>query len=138
MAHFIACHKSDDASHIASLFFREVVRLHGIPPSIVSDRDLQFMSYLWKLLMAKFGVKLLFSSSSHPQTDGQMEVVNQSLSTLLRELVKKNLNSWEECLPHAEFAYNREKHSRTSRSPFMIIYGFEPSRALDILPLPSH
>ncbi|KAK1664786.1 hypothetical protein QYE76_052945 [Lolium multiflorum] len=138
MAHFIPCHKSDDASHIASLFFREVVRLHGIPASIVSDRDVKFMSYLWKSLMAKFGVKLLFSSSSHPQTDGQTEVVNRSLSTLLRTLVKKNLKSWEECLPHAEFAYNRAKHSTTSRSPFMIVYGFEPPTALDILPLPLH
>ncbi|KAK1595958.1 hypothetical protein QYE76_059205 [Lolium multiflorum] len=119
MAHFIPCHKSDDASHIASLFFREVVRLHGIPASIVSDRDVKFMSYLWKSLMAKFGVKLLFSSSSHPQTDGQTEVVNRSLSTLLRTLVKTNLKSWEDCLPHAEFAYNRAKHSTTARSPFM-------------------
>ncbi|KAK1665070.1 hypothetical protein QYE76_053229 [Lolium multiflorum] len=116
----------------------EVVRLHGIPASIVSDRDVKFMSYLWKSLMAKFGVKLLFSSSSHPQTDGQTEVVNRSLSTLLRTLVKKNLKSWEDCLPHAEFAYNRAKHSPTSRSPFMIVYGFEPPTALDILPLPLH
>ncbi|KAK1649256.1 hypothetical protein QYE76_067061 [Lolium multiflorum] len=138
MAHFIPCHKSDDASHIASLFFREVVRLHGIPASIVSDRDVKFMSYLWKSLMAKFGVKLLFSSSSHPQTDGQTEVVNRSLSTLLRTLVKTNLKSWEDCLPHAEFAYNRAKHSTTARSPFMVVYGFEPPTALDILPLPLH
>ncbi|KAK1666006.1 hypothetical protein QYE76_054165 [Lolium multiflorum] len=91
-----------------------------------------------KSLMAKFGVKLLFSSSSHPQTDGQTEVVNRSLSTLLRTLVKTNLKSWEDCLPHAEFAYNRAKHSTTSRSPFMIVYGFEPPTALDILPLPLH
>ncbi|KAK1682054.1 hypothetical protein QYE76_042902 [Lolium multiflorum] len=117
---------------------KEVVRLHGIPASIVSDRDVKFMSYLWKSLMAKFGVKLLFSSSSHPQTDGQTEVVNRSLSTLLRTLVKTNLKSWEDCLPHAEFAYNRAKHSTTSRSPFMIVYGFEPPTALDILPLPLH
>jgi hypothetical protein len=96
------------------------------------------MSYLWKSLMAKFGVKLLFSSSSHPQTDGQTEVVNRSLSTLLRTLVKKNLKSWEDCLPHAEFAYNRAKHSTTLRSPFMVVYGFEPPTALDILPLPLH
>ncbi|KAK1628508.1 hypothetical protein QYE76_002823 [Lolium multiflorum] len=116
----------------------EIVRLHGIPASIVSDRDVKFMSYLWKSLMAKFGVKLLFSSSSHPQTDGQTEVVNRSLSTLLRILVKKNLKSWEECLPHAEFAYNRAKHSTTSRSPFMVVYGFDPPTALDILPLPLH
>ncbi|KAK1665949.1 hypothetical protein QYE76_054108 [Lolium multiflorum] len=116
----------------------EVVRLHGIPASIVSDRDVKFMSYLWKSLMAKFGVKLLFSSSSHPQTDGQTEVVNRSLSTLLRTLVKTNLKSWEDCLPHAEFAYNRAKHSTTARSPFMVVYGFEPPTALDILPLPLH
>ncbi|KAK1606397.1 hypothetical protein QYE76_030070 [Lolium multiflorum] len=112
--------------------------LHGIPASIVSDRDVKFMSYLWKSLMAKFGVKLLFSSSSHPQTDGQTEVVNRSLFTLLRTLVKTNLKSWEDCLPHAEFAYNRAKHSTTARSPFMVVYGFEPPTALDILPLPLH
>ncbi|KAK1695116.1 hypothetical protein QYE76_011813 [Lolium multiflorum] len=62
----------------------------------------------------------------------------KGLSTLLRTLVKKNLKSWEECLPHAEFAYNRAKHSTTSRSPFMIVYGFEPPTALDNLPLPLH
>ncbi|KAK1602098.1 hypothetical protein QYE76_017141 [Lolium multiflorum] len=138
MAHFIPCSRTDDASHIASLFFREIVRLHGVPRSIVSDRDVKFMSYLWKTLMAKFNVKLLFSSSSHPQTDGQTEVVNRSLSTLLRVLVKKNLKAWEDCIPHAEFAYNRAKHSTTSRSPFMVVYGFEPPTAIDLLPLPLH
>ncbi|KAK1619389.1 hypothetical protein QYE76_024906 [Lolium multiflorum] len=116
----------------------EIVRLHGVPRSIVSDRDVKFMSYLWKTLMAKFNVKLLFSSSSHPQTDGQTEVVNQSLSTLLRVLVKKNLKAWEDCIPHAEFAYNRAKHSTTSRSPFMVVYGFEPPTAIELLPLPLH
>ncbi|KAK1561352.1 hypothetical protein QYE76_018192 [Lolium multiflorum] len=138
MAHFIPCSRTDDASHIASLFFREIVRLHGVPRSIVSDRDVKFMSYLWKTLMAKFNVKLLFSSSSHPQTDGQTEVVNRSLSTLLRVLVKKNLKAWEDCIPHAEFAYNRAKHSTTMRSPFMVVYGFEPPTAIDLLPLPLH
>jgi len=96
------------------------------------------MSYLWKTLMAKLGVKLLFSTASHPQSDGQTEVVNRSLSTLLRILVKKNLKSWEDCIPHAEFAYNRAKHSTTSKSPFMIVYRFEPLTALDLLPLPLH
>src|SRR4051812_23120140 len=88
--------------------------------------------------MAKLGVKLLFSSSSHPQTDGHTEVVNRSLSTLLRILVKKNIKNWEDCIPHAEFAYNRAKHKTTQRSPFMVVYGFEQSTALDLLPLPLH
>ena len=114
------------------------MRLHGVPKTIVSDRDVKFMSYMWKTLMAKLGVKLLFSSASHPQTDGQTEVVNRSLSTLLRVLIKKNLKNWEEYIPHAEFAYNRAKHSTTMKSPFKIVYGFEPSTALDILPLPLH
>jgi hypothetical protein len=86
--------------------------------------------------MAKLGIKLLFSSSSHPQTDGQTEVVNRSLGNLLRVLIKKNTKSWEECIPHAEFAYNR--HSLTKRSPFEIVYGFNPPTTLDLLPLPLH
>ena len=68
--HFIAYHKTDDASHIANLFFKEIVRLHGIPRTIVSDRNVKFLSYFRKTLWSKLGAKLLFSTSSHPQIDG--------------------------------------------------------------------
>ncbi|KAM7486464.1 hypothetical protein LguiA_002473 [Lonicera macranthoides] len=136
MAHFIACHKTDDASHIADLFFKEIVRLHGMPRTIVSDRDAKFLSYFWKTLWGKLGTKLLFSTTCHPQTDGQTEVVNRTLSTLLRAIIKKNLKLWEDCLPHVEFAYNRFVHSATKYSPFEIVYGFNPLSPLDLTPLP--
>ena len=136
MAHFIPCNKSDDASHVANLFFREILRLHGVPKTIVSDRDVKFVSYFWKTLWAKLGTKLLFSTTCHPQTDGQTEVVNRTLSMLLRTMVKKNLKDWEECLPHVEFAYNRAVHSTTNLCPFEIVYGFKPIAPIDLLPLP--
>ncbi|KAA3473625.1 Transposon Ty3-I Gag-Pol polyprotein [Gossypium australe] len=112
MSHFISCAKTDGAVHIANLFFREIVRLHGLPRTIVSDRDVRFLSYFCRTLWGKLETKLMFSTTCHPQ-DGQIEVVNRVLSTLLRALVWKNLKTWEECLPHIEFAYNRSVHSAT-------------------------
>ena len=97
MAHFIPCHKSDDATHVADLFFREIVRLHGVPNTIVSDHDAKFLSHFWRTLWAKLGTKLLFFTTCHPQTDGQTEVVNSTLSTMLRAVLKKNIKLWEEC-----------------------------------------
>jgi hypothetical protein len=138
MAHFIPCKKVDDACHVADLFFKEVVRLHGLPRSIVSDRDSKFLSHFWRTLWGKIGTKLLFSTTCHPQTDGQTEVVNRTLSTLLRSVLKKNSKLWEECLPHVEFAYNRVVHSTTNHSPFEIVYGFNPLTPLDLLPLPNN
>ena len=136
MAHFIACNKTDDASNIANLFFNNIVRLHGVPRTIVSDRDTKFLSHFWKVLWSKMGTKLLFSTTCHPQTDGQTEVVNRSLSTLLRSIIQKNLKTWEDCLPFIEFAYNRSIHSTTNMSPFEVAYGFNPLTPLDLLPLP--
>jgi hypothetical protein len=114
----------------------EIVRLHGVPTTIVSDRDAKFLSHFWRTLWLKLGTKLLFSTLCHPQTDGQTEVVNHILSTMLRAILKPNLKLWEKCLPHIEFAYNRFVHSTTKLNPFQVVYGFNLSAPIDLLPLP--
>ncbi|KAK1609741.1 hypothetical protein QYE76_033414 [Lolium multiflorum] len=109
-----------------------------VPKTIASDRDVKFMSYFWKTLWRKLGTKPLFSTTCHRQNDGQTEVVNRTLSQLLRSMIKKNLKEWEDCLPHVEFAYNRAVHSTTELCPFEVVYGFKPITPLDFLPLPIH
>jgi hypothetical protein len=136
MAHFIPCHKSDNVSHIADLFFTEIVRLHGVPNTIVSNRDAKLLSHFWRTLWFKLGTKLLFSTTCHPQTDGQTEVVNRTLSTILWVVLKTNLKLWEECLSHIEFGYNRSVHSTMKVSPFQVVYSFIPRAPIDLLPLP--
>jgi hypothetical protein len=78
----------------------------------------------------------LFSTTCHPQTDGETDVVNCTLYTMLRAILKTNLKLWEECLPHIEFAYNRSVHSTMKVSPFQVVYGFNPRAPIDFLPLP--
>ncbi|PKI65305.1 hypothetical protein CRG98_014269 [Punica granatum] len=132
MAHFVSCLKTLDASHVADLYFREIVKLHSIPMTITSDRDTKFMSHFWRTPWKKLGTTLQFSSSHYPQTDGQTEVVNRSLGSLLRSLMKGNIRQWDMELPQAEFAYNRSQSKSTCKSPFEVVYGSNPIGPLDL------
>ena len=76
MAHFVACKKTTDGVNVATLFFRDIYRLHGLPSSIVSDRDTCFLSHFWKSLWKLLGTFLDMSITYHPQSDGQTEVTN--------------------------------------------------------------
>jgi len=136
MAHFIACKTTHNASDIAALFYDNVVKLHGIPRSVVSDRDTKFVSLFWRTLWGKLGTKLLFSTSYHPQTDGQTEVTNRTLGALLRAMLKTNPKGWEDLLSSVEFAYNRSKHTATRLAPFEVVYGRNPLTPMDLLPRP--
>ncbi|KAI4372857.1 hypothetical protein MLD38_011041 [Melastoma candidum] len=134
MAHFIPCQKTDDATNVAYLYFREVLRLHRVPKSIVSDRDTKFLSYFWKTLWHKLGTKLVFSTAYHPQTDGQTEVVNRTMAAILRTLVSKNQKDWNIKLAHAEFAYNQAPSSTTKSSPFQVVYRLNPLVPVELMP----
>jgi len=138
MAHFLPCSKTSDASRVATIYFDEVVRLHGLPKTIVSDRDIKFTSYFWKTLWHKMGTKLQFSTAFHPQTDGQAEVVNRSLGNLLRCLVGENFRAWDLVLPTAEFAYNSSVSRTIGMSPFEVVHGYQPRQPMDLIPMAPH
>ena len=90
MTYFIPYHKIDYASNVPRLFFRDVVRLHGLLRTIVSDRDTKFLNHFWRTLWSRLRTKLTFSTTCHLKTNGQTKVVNRSLSTFLRAILKGN------------------------------------------------
>ena len=108
---------------LAELYVDEIVRLHGVPLSIVSDRDPRFTSRFWKELQSALGTKLNFSTAFHPQTDGQSERLIQVLEDMLRGCVMEFSGSWDRYIPLMEFAYNNSFQSSIGMAPYEALYG---------------
>ncbi|KAL0534284.1 hypothetical protein IC582_028573 [Cucumis melo] len=122
-AHFVPGKSTYTASKWAQLYMSEIVRLHGVPVSIVSDRDARFTSKFWKGLQTAMGTRLDFSTAFHPQTDGQTERLNQVLEDMLRACALEFPGSWDSHLHLMEFAYNNSYQATIGMAPFEALYG---------------
>ena len=122
--------KSMAAPAVAALFVQHVVRVHGLPDTLVSDRDPVFTSHFWRRLLELCGVRANRSFAFHPQTDGQTEWLNSVLEQYSRIYNNYRQTDWASLLPLAEFSYNNSKHFATSQTPFFANYGFHPKISL--------
>ncbi|KAJ0661910.1 putative nucleotidyltransferase, Ribonuclease H [Helianthus annuus] len=122
-AHFLPIQEKYSASRLAEIFQKEIVRLHGTPVSIVSDRDPRFTSQFWKGFKRAWGTKLKYSTAFHPQTDGQSERTIQTLEDMLRACALEWTGNWDEYICLVEFAYNNSWHASIDMAPFELLYG---------------
>lgn len=125
--HLIPVETTIKASELAWLYVKEIVRLHGVADSIVSDRDAKFTSKFWREVHRLLGTRLLMSTAFHPQTDGVTERANRSINQILRGCVSPDQSDWVERLPMVEFAINSAISSSTGFAPFELNYGFMPT-----------
>ena len=122
-AHFLPVKSTYTPERLAKEYMSAIVRLHGVPLSIVSDRDPRFTSRFWRAFQEELGTDLRFSTAYHPQTDGQSERTIQTLEDMLRACVLDFGGSWEDHLALAEFAYNNSYHSSIQMAPHEALYG---------------
>ena len=122
-AHFLPIIVEDSLEKLAQLYVDEIVRLHGVPVSIVSDRDPRFTSMFWPSLQAALGTRLLFSIAFHSQTDGQLERTIQTLEDMLRACVMEFKGSMDTHLALMEFTYNNSYQASIEMAPFEALYG---------------
>jgi len=120
---FLPMKMTDLVDKLAKLYVNEVIRLHGVPVSIISDRDPRFTSRLWPCLQQAMETKLNLSMAFHPQTDGQSERTIQTLEDLLRSCMLEFRGNWEDLLPLVEFTYNNSHQNTIGMAPYEALYG---------------
>jgi transposase InsO family protein len=123
VAHFIPVKTTYTSAKLADIYMKRIVCLHGVPKSIVSDRGTQFTSHFWKQLHESLGTRLEFSTTFHPQTDGQIKRVNQILEDMLRACALDYGSSWDDNLLYAEFSYNNSYQASIEMALFEALYG---------------
>ncbi|GKD68520.1 putative reverse transcriptase domain-containing protein, partial [Tanacetum coccineum] len=122
-AHFIPTKATDSMETLTRLYIKEIVSRHGVPISIISDRDSHFTSRFWQSMQNALGTQLDMSTSYHPETDGQSERTIQTLKDMLRACVIDFGKGWERHLPLVEFSYNNSYHASIKAAPFEALYG---------------
>ncbi|KAD4586255.1 hypothetical protein E3N88_23856 [Mikania micrantha] len=122
-AHFLPIKETDRLEKLTRIYLKEIVSRHGVPISIISDRESRFTAHFWKSLHKALGTRLDMSTAYHPQTDGQSERTIQTLEDMLRACVIDFGNSWETHLPLVEFSYNNSYHTSIGAAPFEALYG---------------
>ena len=123
LAHFLAIKTTSTLDQLAQEYVKNIVRLHGVPQTIISNRDSRFTSHFCKCVQAEMGTKLKFSTAFHPQTDGQTERTNQILEDMLHACALDWKGSWCKYLLLAEFAYNNSYQATIGTAPFEALYG---------------
>ncbi|GKE22411.1 putative reverse transcriptase domain-containing protein [Tanacetum coccineum] len=122
-AHFLPMRKDDTLEKLTRHYLKEVVSRHGVPVSIIPDRDGKFTSHFWKTLNKTLGTQLDMSTAYHPQIDGQSERIIQMLEDMLRACVLDFGKGWDKHLPLVEFSYNNSYHTSIKAAPFEVLYG---------------
>jgi hypothetical protein len=121
-AHFIPVHTRYDVQRYAKIYIAHVLCLHGVSKTIISDRGSQFVTRFWEQLHASLRTHVIHSSAYQPQTDSQIERVNQILEDMLRACVLDHPESWDQNLPWAEFSYNSTYQESLKMAPFEVLY----------------
>ena len=122
-AHFLVVQMTFALERFCRLYIREIVRLHGVPVSIVSDRDPRITAHFWKSFQKAMGTRMTMSTTFHPQTDGQSERAIQVLEDMLRACVQAHKGCWEEHLPLVKFGYNNSYQASIQMAPYEALYG---------------
>ncbi|GJX61011.1 putative reverse transcriptase domain-containing protein [Tanacetum coccineum] len=130
-AHFLPMKETDSMEKLTRKYLKEVVSRHGVPVLIISNRDSKFTSHFWKSLNEALGTQLDMSMAYHPQTDGQSERTIQTLEDMLRACVMDFGKGWDRHLPLIEFSYNNSYHTSIKAAPFVALYGYVESIALE-------